>query len=105
VKYTRQDDIDHLIRCIKEKYQLTKDWTGNLYRGIKLKWDYNNQTLDISMPGYIIKQLQKYKHDCPDQPQHCLYAPIPKQYGRKSQEPLPSKTYPALSKENIQHVQ
>ena len=25
VKYTRQEDIDHLIGCIKEKYQLTKD--------------------------------------------------------------------------------
>ena len=38
VKYTQQEDVDHLmIRCIKEKYQLTKDWTGNLYCCIKLK--------------------------------------------------------------------
>ena len=57
VKYTQQEAIDHLIRCIKEKYQLTEDWTGNLYCSIKLKWDYNNCTLDIYMPGYIIKQL------------------------------------------------
>ena len=42
VKYTRQEDIDHLIGCIKENYQLTEDWTGNLYCGIKLKWDYDN---------------------------------------------------------------
>ena len=34
VKYTTQEDIDHLIGCIKEKYQLTKDWAGNLYCGI-----------------------------------------------------------------------
>ncbi len=71
VKYTRQEDINYLIGRIKEKYLLTEDWTGNLYCGIKLKWDYNNQALDISMPEYIIKQLQKYKHDCPDRPQHC----------------------------------
>jgi hypothetical protein len=25
VKYTRQKDIDHLIGCIKEKYELTED--------------------------------------------------------------------------------
>jgi hypothetical protein len=101
VKYTRQEDIDHLIGCIKEKYQLTEDWTGNLYCGIKLKWDYDNQTLDISMPGYIIKQLKKFKHDCPDRPQHCPYAPTPKQYGSKLQRLLPPNTSPPLSKEDI----
>ena len=105
VKYTQQEDIDHLIGCIKEKYKLTKDWTENLYFGIKLKWDYNNCTLNISMPGYIIKQLKKYKHDCHDCPQHCPYAPIPKQFGSKSQRPLPPDTSPPLSKEDIRHVQ
>ena len=57
------------------------------------------------MPGYIIKQLKKYKHDCPDRPQHCPYAPTPKQYGSESQRPLPPNTSPYLSKEDIQHVQ
>ena len=84
VKYTRQEDIDHLIGCIKEKYQLTEDWTVNLYCRIKLKQDYDNQMLDISMPGYIIKQLKKYKHDCPDRTQHCPYAQTPKKYGSES---------------------
>jgi hypothetical protein len=55
VKYTPQEDIDHLIGCIKEKYELTEDWDGNLYCGIRLKWDYNSCTLNISMLGYIIK--------------------------------------------------
>jgi hypothetical protein len=58
VKYERQEDVDHLIAVIKTKYTLTKDWMGDLYCGIKLNWDYDKQTLDISMPGYIIKQLQ-----------------------------------------------
>ncbi len=62
VKYTWQEDINHLIECIKKKYKLTKDWDGDLYCGICLKWDYKACTLDISMPGYIPKQLQKYKH-------------------------------------------
>jgi hypothetical protein len=43
VKYTRQEDIEHLIMCIKEKYKLTMDWNGNLHCGICLKWDYNAQ--------------------------------------------------------------
>ncbi len=58
VKYERQEDIDHLIKCVKSKYELTVDWTGNLYCGTCLKWDYKQCILDISMPGYIQKQLK-----------------------------------------------
>ena len=34
VKYMRKEDINHLIGCIKEKYELTQDWDGDLYCGI-----------------------------------------------------------------------
>jgi hypothetical protein len=40
VRYVAKEHMDHLIQCIKEKYKLTKDWTGDLYCRIKLKWDY-----------------------------------------------------------------
>ena len=50
-------DVDHLITCFKEDYKLTKDWDGDLYGGIKFKWDYEARMLDISMLGYIAKQL------------------------------------------------
>jgi hypothetical protein len=40
IKYVSQDDIDHLIASIKAMYTLTEDWTGDLYCGIKLDWDY-----------------------------------------------------------------
>ncbi len=79
VKYERQEDINHLITCGKSKYDLTADWTGNLHCGICLKWDCKQRTLDISMPGYIQKQLQKYKHASPLHPQHFPYDPISKQ--------------------------
>ena len=105
VKYTRQEDIDHLINCIKKKYELTEDWDGDLYCGICLKWDYVKRTLDISMPGYIVKQLQKYKHASPPKPQHCPYAPQPKQYGSEAQCPLPPDSSPPLSNDDIKHVQ
>jgi hypothetical protein len=61
-KYIGRKHVDHLIACIKKKYELTKDWIGGLYCGIKLNWDYDKKTLDISMPGYIKKLLLKYKH-------------------------------------------
>jgi len=78
VKYPNKADVNHLIECLKEHYDLTQDWGGDLYYGIKLKWNYKELTLDISMQGYIIKQLQKYKHDTPTKPQHCPYSPQPK---------------------------
>jgi hypothetical protein len=56
------------------------------------------------MPGYIIKQLQKYKHASPPRPQHCPYSPEPKRYGNNAQRPLPKDTSPPLSKEDIKHV-
>jgi hypothetical protein len=105
VKYMHQEDINHFIMCIKEKYELTKDWDGNLYCGIRLKWDYNACTLDISMPGYIIKKLQKHKHASPPKPQDCPYAPQPKQFGSKAQHPLPPDMSPLLSNTDITHVQ
>jgi hypothetical protein len=47
IKYVRKEHTDHLIKCIKTKYELTKDWAGNLYCGIKLDWDYDARTLDM----------------------------------------------------------
>ena len=68
VKYVGKEHANHLISCIKKKYELTKDWTSDLYCGIKLKWDYNACTIDLSMPGYIKKVQQKYKIACPRSP-------------------------------------
>jgi hypothetical protein len=36
VKYVGKEHADHLIQCIKEIYELTEDWTGDVYCGIKL---------------------------------------------------------------------
>jgi hypothetical protein len=55
MKYINKENVNHWIKCLKEKYELTKDWDVNLYCGIKLNWNYNDRTLDVLMPGYIIK--------------------------------------------------
>ncbi len=85
-----------MIECIKEKYELTEDWTGDSYCGIKLLWDYNVRTLDISMPGCIKKLLHKYKHKMPKNPQHCLYTPAPKAIRSQSTSPTPCQYLPQI---------
>jgi hypothetical protein len=87
VKYVGKEHVENLIKCIKETYELTEDWTGDLYCDITVKWNYDEQWLDISMPGYIKKLQLKYKHRMPTKPQHCPYAPAPKQYGAKPKHP------------------
>jgi hypothetical protein len=105
VKYVAKDDVDHLVSSIKKSYKLTEDWTGNLYCGIKLEWDYVGRTVDISMPGYIEKKLQEYKHVKSKAIQNCPYTPAPKQFGSEAQRPLPPDSSPRLDKKGIRRVQ
>jgi hypothetical protein len=58
VKFVIKDNVDHLMPCISTTYKLTEDWTGNLYCGITLEWDYVACTVNISMPGYIKKNCK-----------------------------------------------
>ena len=59
VKYIDKADADHLIAAPKKYYAISEDWTGVLYYGITLKWNYEKyiqkQYVDISLPGYITK--------------------------------------------------
>jgi hypothetical protein len=55
--------------------------------------------------GYIIKQLQKYKHAIPAKPQHCRYTPQPCQCGSNAQCLLPLDTSPHLLYAHIKHIQ
>jgi hypothetical protein len=105
VKYVGKEHAEHLIQCLKTDYEFTKDWTGNLYCSVQLVWDYNAQSLDISMPGYIKKVLQKYKHPVPSDPQHCPYSPSPKKYGVKAQDPLPVDIFPLMPPDKIKEIQ
>ncbi len=105
VKYVDKADVDHLIASIKTTYTLTKDWTGHLYCGIELGWDYDKWAINISMLGYIQTRLKKYEHVVPKKPQHCPYSPEPKQFGSKAQRPLPSNTPPLLDNKGKKRIQ
>jgi hypothetical protein len=51
VKYVGKQHADHLRNALLKTYELTTDWAGTVYSGITLKWDYDNRTCDIYMPG------------------------------------------------------
>jgi hypothetical protein len=101
VKYVNQEDVDHLIASIKTTYALTAEWTGNLYCRFCLDWDHNNQTVEITMPGYIKQKLQQYSHIASKQVQNCPYMPASKQIGSPAQAALPPDSSPKLDKAGI----
>ena len=68
VKYVGRDHAEHLIKTVKKHYEIATDWDGDLYCGIKLDWNYDQRYLDISMPGYVKRLLNKFKHNKPDKP-------------------------------------
>ncbi len=105
VKFVNKADVDHLISSIKNTYTLTEDWTGNLYCGITLEWDYVGRTVDILMPGYIKMKLQEYEHIMPKKLQRCPYLPEPKKFGTEAQAPLPHDLTPKLDAKGIKRVQ
>eukprot|EP00804_Cyclotella_cryptica_P000231 CCRYP_016185-RA/>CCRYP_016185-RA protein AED:0.45 eAED:0.45 QI:0/0/0/1/1/1/2/0/251 len=44
VKYIGQDNAEHLMTALKQDYEVEEDWTGSLYCGIKLHWNYEGGT-------------------------------------------------------------
>ena len=95
VKYSRKEDVDHLLHILKREFTaVLEDWEGKLYCGISLDWNYEERWLDISMPGYIQRVLQKYKHKKTPRPQHSAYIIAPKKYGKDAHDPIPEDDSP-----------
>ena len=61
--------------------------------GLHLRWDYIERTVDLSMPGYVKKTLQRF---CSPHLQHCPYAWSKPTYGSKIQLSPVLDTSPSL---------
>ena len=78
---------------------------GSLYCGITLDWHYNQQYVDISMVGYVLKQLAKYKQPPPKMPQQCPSEPNPIKYGKESDTIPHKEPSPLLDKDEKKYIQ
>jgi hypothetical protein len=99
IKYIGQEHADHLINALQELYTCSTDWTGSLYCGLTIEWNYDEHYVDISMPNYVTAALHKFQHPMPTKPEHAPHAWNQPVYGTKQQyaeapdtsEPLPPK--------------
>lgn len=85
IKYVGKTHAEHLIEILKLKYPITIDWTGQKYLGLAIDWDYDNHTVDISMPTYIEKALIRFEHPMPKKPQNSPHAWTKPNYGSAQQ--------------------
>jgi hypothetical protein len=104
VKIKGKEHGEHLIKALRENYEVTVDWEGKTFCGIHLKWMYDKKMVDLNMPNYVAKALIKYGHKKPARPQHSPHKHTPIQYGAKTQYAIDDDT-PKLTKQQIREVQ
>ncbi len=106
VKYIGCKHLQYLYNALrKETYEIVEDWTGDLYCGTTLKWNYKKHHVDLAMPAYVKNQFTKYSHVASLKPQHCSYAPNPIKYGKDNQAPSPLDKNPHLNKAQKTRIQ
>ena len=94
----------HLIDALKQEYNVEVDWKGELYCGITLAWNYNEGYVDSKMPGYVMKQIKKYKHKLKKR-RHTPLQPQPRKYGKAAQETTPEDTSKLLNENDKKLVE
>ena len=73
IKYYTVDDATHLLTSLQKHYDITVDWSGANYCGMKIKWIYAKGFADILMPGYVMKALKKLNHQPSEIPQYARH--------------------------------
>ena len=105
IKYTDIKDLHHLTDTLKQNYELTMDTKAEKYCGMQINWNYEKGYVDISMPGYVNKALQRFTHPMPATPQPAPSAWVAPQYGASIQYAEPEDTSNKLSKQGILRLQ
>ena len=98
-----KQNYDNLINILKKTLHVTIYWNGEIFYGTKLKWDYNNKTVNISIPNYVNKALAGLHHSLPIKPQyypHLYNAPV---YSHKCQLIIPTTTNKKLTPAQLKH--
>jgi hypothetical protein len=105
VQYVGAKHAHHLIAALETDYTVSKYWTGGLYCGITLNWDYANKYVDLSMPCFIKDDLHKFQHPLPKHPQYAPYNWTFPAYGQRVQYAPPPDTAPPATSADITRAQ
>jgi len=104
IKYKKEEDLEHLISSLKEKYEMTVDTKAKQYVGIALEWDYDKRELTCSMDEYVESALKEFQHAMPRQHHYGPSKMEARDYGAKVQYVKHDDTAP-LNADQIKHIQ
>ena len=61
IKYTKDEDADHLLAALRELYIMTEERAAKLkYVGITIEHDRVNNVIYLTMPGYVQKAIIRF---------------------------------------------
>ena len=106
IKYTNRADYEYLRDALRALYRITADEEGSSFLGLTLAWDYPSRRVTISMPGYVRRTLERFRHEC-TKPRDAPARYTPPRYGARVQYaavPAPSPSLPASATRHIQQV-
>ena len=105
VKYFNKEDKDHLCSALKEKYDITTDMSGKNFCGLTLNWNYSHGYVDVSMPNFVKKTLEKLNYTPNKSKQYAPHEWTSPIYGKNWQFSKPEDTSPPLSAKGKKRVQ
>ena len=104
IKYTKKEDLDHLIALLKSHYDVSVDLEGKEFVKIELDWDYEKEEVHLSMEPYLRKALIQFDNLVPKKRRDSPYPHIEPKYGAKVQY-AEYDTSPAVGKGEQKHIQ
>jgi len=57
IKYFSKQDANDLVSPLQEKNSITIDWSGDMYLGLSINWQYDKGYVEIAMQDYLPKAL------------------------------------------------
>ena len=61
---------------------MSTEWESKNVIGLTIEQEYKNRHVDISMPDYISKSLERFQHPKPKKPQYALHRWTTPAYGK-----------------------
>jgi hypothetical protein len=105
IKYKDRSSAEHLLSALRELYVITTDFSDRQkYVGITLYHNKTKHYIDMSIPGYVKKALQRFKRPNikgADSP--IIY--IPPKYGKFQQEVHPDVPSESLTDAELKEMQ
>ncbi|KAL7483213.1 hypothetical protein ACHAW6_008863 [Cyclotella cf. meneghiniana] len=105
VEYVGIKHAHHLIKTLNKHNQMSQDWKGEQYLGLTIKWDYPQQQVHLSMPGYCQKAGHFFRHPASTKQQHQPYPHMACTYSAKQQYTQSKDNSPLLNKADKPFIQ